>query len=270
VARLGNFSPQLTAKGWFGTTFADPLNGWFDGVAVGRRKAPPPPPPPPRPAPIPPAGGGMQEGGSWEDAYSLAVLDAQMDVANAEVASEVASLLSVVVDEFDSSALLEQSAVREIADLERISLDYDYDNGDLDALEESERRRKLDEIEDDPGIDRLLELVDTSTATPPATAPEMRCVDTSEETFCSAERTEVPSASSAADDADQSPPPPEAPPAPLAIRPNWDRAIAFVQKAKPHVVDVGVVAAAIGALVLISRAPKKQAEPRRPRPKPRS
>jgi len=58
VARLGNFDVTLSRGGWFDITTADPLNGWFDKVAVGVEGSPPPPPPAPATAPLLGGGGG--------------------------------------------------------------------------------------------------------------------------------------------------------------------------------------------------------------------
>jgi len=65
MARLGNFDPQLTLRGWFGTSYADPKNGLLDRVVVGEGTPLPPfpinpfippftpPVPPPPPVPFP-------------------------------------------------------------------------------------------------------------------------------------------------------------------------------------------------------------------------
>jgi hypothetical protein len=45
VARLGNFDVELVAAGWFDSSLADPLEGFFDDVAVGVLGGSPPPVP---------------------------------------------------------------------------------------------------------------------------------------------------------------------------------------------------------------------------------
>ena len=35
MARIGAFDPHLTPRGWFGTHYSDPLNGFYDRTFVG-------------------------------------------------------------------------------------------------------------------------------------------------------------------------------------------------------------------------------------------
>lgn len=59
MARVGNFDVELNQQGWFDIRLADPINGWFDKVAVGRKALPPP-----GPGVLPLSGGGGG-GGRW-------------------------------------------------------------------------------------------------------------------------------------------------------------------------------------------------------------